>query len=464
MMRSLYSGVSGLKNHQTRMDVIGNNISNVNTYGFKTERATFQDLISQTLQGAAEPRDNVGGVNPKQVGLGVLLASIDKLMTQGALQTTGKPTDMAVTGEGFFILVDGDKKFYTRAGNFDVDKAGYLVNPANGMKVQGWNSVGGAEGGKMVNVTGDTEDVIIPLYIKEPAKETSFVRFKSNLNSSVLAVPQDATEEEIYRFIANSDPNKRRGHVTSINIFDDQGNQHKLRVLIYKSDNNRWKGSVELEGAEQVTVDVEGPQGQNTTRPGNTQFELGFSPDGRLSYVGDGTDTNNQGEINANISFRLPGNPALKTVQLRLGTANQVDGITQFSSQFTTKAVEQDGKTMGYLESFDIDASGTVTGVFSNGAREPLAKIALANFTNPEGLMKKGSNNFQETNNSGEALIGEAGIEGKGEINSGMLEMSNVDLADQFTDMIVTQRGFQANSRSITTSDQMLQELLTLKR
>ena len=406
MMRSLYSGVSGLKNHQIRMDVIGNNISNVNTYGFKTERATFQDLISQTLQGAAEPRDNVGGVNPKQVGLGMLLASIDKLMTQGALQTTGKPTDVAITGEGFFILADGDKQFYTRAGNFDVDKAGFLVNPANGMKVQGWNSVEGPEGGKVVNVTGDTEDVIIPLYIKEPAKETSFVRFKSNLNSSVQAVPQDATEEEIYRFITHPDPKERRGHITSINVFDDQGNQHKLRILMYKSDDNRWRGSIELEGAEQLTVDVEGAQGQNTAVAGNTRFELGFSPDGRLSYVSDGTDTSNQGEIRANISFRLPGNPALKSIQLRLGTANQVNGITQFSSQFTAKAVEQDGKAMGYLESFEIDASGTVTGVFSNGAKEPLAKIALANFTNPEGLLKKGSNNFQQTNNSGAALIG----------------------------------------------------------
>ena len=192
---------------------------------------------------------------------------------------------------------------------------------------------------------------------------------------------------------------------------------------MYKTSDNLWRGSIELEGAEQLTVDVEGPQQQNTTRPGNTQFELGFSPDGRLSYVSDGIDTNNQGEINANISFRLPGNPALKVIQLRLGMANQVDGVTQFSSQFTTKAVEQDGKTMGYLESFDIDASGTITGVFSNGAREPLARIALANFTNPEGLMKKGSNNFQETNNSGTALVGEAGIEGKGEVNSGMLEI-----------------------------------------
>ncbi len=463
MMRSLFSGVSGLKNHQIRMDVIGNNISNINTYGFKTERATFQDLISQTLQGASEPRDNVGGVNPKQVGLGTLLSSIDKLMTQGSLQTTGRKTDVAITGEGFFVLADGDKNFYTRAGNFDIDKAGLLVNPANGMKVQGWNSINN-DGGRSLNITGDTEDIIVPLYSKEPAKETSFVRFKSNLNSSVLAVPQDATEKERYQMITNPNPSKRRGHIASINIFDDKGDSHKLRMLIWKTNNNKWEASVEIQDAEQLTLDVVNEENQNTTRAGNKLLELGFTPDGRLSSVGDGTDTRNQGELNVNIAFRLPGNPTIKNVELRLGTANQINGITQFSSQFTTKAIEQDGKTMGYLESFNIDASGTITGIFSNGTNEPLAKIALANFANPEGLMKKGSNNFMMTNNSGEALISEASVEGKGEINAGMLEMSNVDLAEQFTDMIVTQRGFQANSRSITTADQMLQELLTLKR
>ncbi len=446
------------------MDVIGNNISNVNTYGFKTERATFQDLISQTLQGASEPRDNVGGVNPKQVGLGMLLASIDKLMTQGSLQTTGRNTDVAISGEGFFILADDDKRFYTRAGNFDVDKAGMLVNPANGMKVQGWNSVDNLDGGKSVDVTGDTQDIMIPLYSKEPARETSFVRFKSNLNSSVLAVPQDATEEERYRMIINPDPSQRRGHIASMNIFDDQGKEHKLRVLIWKTTNNKWSATVEMEDAEQLSLDVAGAQGQNTTKAGNNLLELGFTPDGRLSSISDGTDVSNTGDLVANIAFRLPGDPTVKNIELRLGSANKINGITQFSSQFTTKAVEQDGKTMGYLESFNIDASGTITGVFSNGASEPLAKIALANFTNPEGLMKKGSNNFTSTNNSGDALIGEAAFEGKGEINAGMLEMSNVDLAEQFTDMIITQRGFQANSRSITTSDQMLQELLTLKR
>ncbi len=464
MMRSLYAGVSGLKNHQLRMDVIGNNISNVNTNGFKYERVTFQDLISQTLQGASEPKNNVGGVNPKQIGLGALIASVDKIMTQGAFQTTGKGTDVAISGEGFFILSANDKEYYTRSGNFDVDKAGNLVNPANGMNIQGWNAINDQDGNKSINASADIENIIIPLYSKEPAKETSFVRLKSNLNSSILAIPTDISEEERNRLILNQNIDQKRGHSLSLDVFDDQGNQHKLRMIMWKSQDNLWNGSVSIENASQLSLDVLGPEGQNTTIAGNNNFVLGFSPDGRISSLSDGVDIKNQGELNANLSFRLPGNPTVRNIEIRFGTAGEVNGVTQYSSPFTTKAIEQDGKSMGYLESFNIDPSGTITGVYSNGLQEPLARIAMANFTNPEGLSKKGSNNFEVSNNSGEAIIGEANTQGFGEMNSGMLEMSNVDLAEQFTDMIVTQRGFQANSKSIVTSDQMLQELLTLKR
>ncbi|MFN3245338.1 MAG: flagellar hook-basal body complex protein, partial [Leptonema sp. (in: bacteria)] len=140
MMRSLYSGVSGLKNHQIRMDVIGHNVSNVNTHGSKAERVNFMDLLSQELSGASEPKENIGGINPQQVGLGSLIASIDKLMTQGSLQNTGKNTDVAISGEGFFIIRDGDKQFYTRAGFFDIDKDGFYVHPGTGLRVQGWNA------------------------------------------------------------------------------------------------------------------------------------------------------------------------------------------------------------------------------------------------------------------------------------------------------------------------------------
>ncbi|WP_036078271.1 flagellar hook protein FlgE [Leptospira noguchii] len=464
MMRSLYSGVSGLKNHQVRMDVIGNNISNVNTHGFKTERVTFQDMISQELRGASEPKENIGGVNPQQVGLGSLIAAIDKIMTQGSLQTTGKNTDVAMSGEGFFIVKDGDKQFYTRAGAFNLDKNGYYVNPANGLKVQGWNSRLDDKGNKYINSAASIEDIIIPVYSKEPARATSQIDFKSNLNSSAPAVPPDATQEEITAMINDPDPKMRRGHVTTINTFDDQGIQREFKMEFYKVRDNTWKARLNMTDSTQLSVDVSGTGGQNTQLPGNVELEFGFTPDGKLVYVSDGVDSMNSGKLNAKVSFRIPGNPAIQSFDLNLGEAGMVNGITQFSSDFTTKAVKQDGYTMGYLESFSIDNSGTITGVFSNGVRQPLARIATAVFNNPAGLDKAGDTMFAYSMNSGEPNIGEAGVQGRGKINAGLLEMSNVDLSDQFTDMIVTQRGFQANSRTITTSDQMIQEVLGLKR
>ncbi|EKR92121.1 flagellar hook-basal body protein [Leptospira santarosai str. CBC379] len=464
MMRSLYSGVSGLKNHQVRMDVIGNNISNVNTHGFKTERVTFQDMISQELRGASEPKENIGGVNPQQVGLGSLIAAIDKIMTQGSLQTTGKYTDVAMSGEGFFIVKDGDKQFYTRAGAFNLDKNGYYVNPANGLKVQGWNSRLDEKGNKFINSSASIEDIIIPVYSKEPAKATTQIDFKSNLNSSAPSVPPDATQEEITAMINDPDPKMRRGHVTTIKTFDDQGIQREFKMEFYKVRDNTWKARLSMTDATQLSADVSGTGGQNTQLPENTELEFGFTPDGKLVYVSDGVDSMNSGKLNAKVSFRIAGNPAVQSFDLNLGEAGMVDGITQFSSDFTTKAVKQDGYTMGYLESFSIDNSGTITGVFSNGVRQPLARIATAVFNNPAGLDKAGDTMFAYSMNSGEPNIGEAGVQGRGKINAGLLEMSNVDLSDQFTDMIVTQRGFQANSRTITTSDQMIQEVLGLKR
>ncbi|HMV80650.1 MAG TPA: flagellar hook protein FlgE [Leptospiraceae bacterium] len=464
MMRSLYSGVSGLKNHQVRMDVVGNNIANVNTHGFKTERVTFQDMISQELQGASEPKDNIGGINPKQVGLGSLVAAIDKIMSQGSFQSTGKNTDVGISGEGFFIVKDGDKQFYTRAGAFNVDKNGYYVNPVNGFKVQGWNSRIDETGNKYINSSATVEDIVLPIYSKEPAKATKEVEYKSNLNAAALAVPDDATPEEKIKFINDPDPKKRRGHATSIIVFDDQGMERELRLEMYKVRENVWKASVNMTEASQVTVDVVGSGGQNTQLPGNKEFEIGFSPDGRIVSVSDGVDAQSAGKLTANVSFRIPGNPTMQTFALNLGEAGMVNGVTQFSADFTTKAVRQDGYPMGYMEAFTIDNSGTVTGVYSNGITQPLARIALAIFTNPAGLNKAGDTLYTYSINSGEANIGESGIAGRGKINAGLLEMSNVDLSDQFTDMIVTQRGFQANSRTIVTSDQMIQEVLGLKR
>lgn len=463
MMRSLWSGVSGLKNHQTRMDVIGHNVSNVNTHGYKRERVTFMDMLSQTVSDASAPRDELGGTNPKQIGLGMTIAAIDKIMTQGSLQTTGKNTDLAVSGDGFFVIRQGQKEYYTRAGFFSLDQAGYYVHPGTGLRVQGWNSRVNAQGNRSINSSGSLEDIHIPIYDKQSAKATTTVTYQSNLNQTVEQVPPDLTEEQLQNYLTG-DLKERRGHISTINVYDPQGNERELRLEFYKVGNNLWRARTSIEDADNLTVNVIGPGGQDTAQGGNNTFELGFSANGRLSSISDGIDVSNSGSLSVQLNFRIAGNPEVQTVALNLGEAGTISGITQFASPFTTRAKDQDGYGMGYLETFAIDNSGTVVGTFSNGVKEPLARVGMAVFANPGGLTKEGETKYSFSQNSGLPNIGEAGSGGRGQINAGLLEMSNVDLAEEFTNMIVTQRGFQANSRTITTSDQMLQELLTLKR
>lgn len=456
MMRSLFAGVSGLKNHQTRMDVIGNNISNVNTYGFKTSRVTFQDMLSQTLSGAAKPEENIGGINPKQVGLGMTIASIDRIFTQGSIQTTGNQTDLAISGDGFFVVSDGDKDFYTRAGTFSLDRDGNLVNPANGLKVQGWMAERNDTGEMVVNSRGTPTDIVIPIYSKVEARETSVVKYKCNLDSKKSILPPNATQ----RMIASA------AVTTSIDTYDNLGNPHRVTLNLWHTGVNEWTASAAMTDVNgPVTLDIPGAEGANQ-ESSSSRMILRFSPDGRLISANDeGTaDGINQGNIFANMNYRIAGDPNVRNIRLELGKAGLVEGITQFSNPSTTKAVEQDGNAMGYMEGFNIDNSGVVTGVYSNGVKRPVGQVAMAVFTNPQGLTASGENLFEVSNNSGLANVGEANQAGRGKIVAGALEMSNVDLSDQFTDMIITQRGFQANSRTITTCDQMLQELINLKR
>jgi len=457
MMRSLFSGVSGLKNHQTRMDVIGNNISNVNTYGFKSSRVTFQDMLSQTMSGAAKPEENKGGVNPKQVGLGMTVASIDRIFTQGSLQTTGNQTDLAIAGDGFFVVADGDKEFYTRAGTFALDKNGTLVNPSNGLKVQGWMAQKDSNGNLTVRDNGSTSDLSVPIYSKVPARETSEVKYKCNLDSRNEIIPANADEKT----------RLAKGVTTNIDVYDNQGKTHRLTMNFWKTGPNNWSGAASLTGSSTpITLDVQGNAGQQNIANPNNKINLRFSPDGKLISVGDNgtTDESNQGNLLVKANFRVAGDPNIRSINLNLGDSGVISGITQFSSQSTTKAVGQNGYGMGYMESYNIDNSGLITGVYSNGTKQPVGKVAMAVFTNPQGLNAQGENMFQVSNNSGAANVGGAASAGRGKMIAGSLEMSNVDLAEQFTDMIVTQRGFQANSKTITTSDQMLQELINLKR
>ena len=463
MMRSLYSGVSGLQNHQTRMDVIGNNISNVNTNGFKRGRVNFQDMISQQMSGAAKPTDELGGVNPKEVGLGMTIASIDNVFTQGNLQSTGVSTDLAIQGNGFFLLKSGEESFYTRNGAFGLDRDGTLVNPANGMRVQGWMAEE-VNGQMLVSTAASPEDLIIPVGSKDPAKETTNVNFACNLNKNTPEIMEGASADDIYKGTWG----------TEQKIYDSFGNEHILSVSFRRvpGNPNQWEATVQIDpdNADYTQTRV----GLGTTDGMGNTFLVNFDNYGALASISDsaGNLSNTEGQIVIQTSFAVAesnldaeGNPYRQTLNINLGTIGSFkDTITQSASKSTTKAFYQDGYTMGYLDNFKIDSSGIITGVYSNGTNRTIGQIALASFANDRGLEKAGDNTYVESNNSGMARIGESGVAGKGTLMAGALEMSNVDLSEQMTDMIVTQRGFQSNAKTIQTADTLLETVLSLKR
>ena len=463
MMRSLYSGVSGLQNHQTRMDVIGNNISNVNTNGFKRGRVNFQDMISQQLSGAAKPTDELGGVNPKEVGLGMTVASIDNVFTQGNLQSTGISTDLAIQGNGFFVMKNGEETFYTRNGAFGLDMDGTLVKPANGMRVQGWMAEE-INGQMLVTTAATPEDLIIPVGSKDPAKETTNVNFACNLNKNTPEILEGASADDIFKGTWG----------TEQKIYDSFGNEHMLSVSFRRvvGNPNQWEATVVIDqdNADYTQTRV----GLGTTDGVGNTFLVNFDNYGALQSVTDtaGNVTNPEGQVVLQTSFAVAdsnvdeqGNPYRQTLNINLGTIGSFkDTITQSASKSTTKAFYQDGYTMGYLDNFKIDSSGIITGVYSNGTNRTIGQIAMATFANDRGLEKAGDNTYVESNNSGMARIGESGVAGKGSLMAGALEMSNVDLSEQMTDMIVTQRGFQSNAKTITTADTLLETVLSLER
>jgi flagellar hook protein FlgE len=464
MMRSLFSGVSGLQNHQTRMDVIGNNIANVNTYGFKRNRANFQDIFYQQLQGAARPTDVLGGVNPKEVGLGMSIASIDTIHLQGAFQTTGVGTDLAIQGMGFFILDAGGSELYTRAGTFALDRDGVLVNPGNGMKVQGWMAQN-LDGVDFLDTSRSLEELVIPVGAKDEARATTMVDFACNLDKRTPEIPEGATALQAREGAWN----------TYINIYDSFGDVHVLQVEFSRVPgvNNSWNARVMVDPQNPAPTNASIGLGDAPAAGGPDVFTVNFTNQGTILSAIDGAgNESGEGRVIMQVAYDVQtatpgddGGMVRQNFQLNLGSVGSLtDSITQYAERSSTKIFQQNGNTMGYMENFKIDGSGIITGVFSNGTSRTLGQVAMASFPNQGGLEKAGDNNFRRTNNSGNANIGPSGVAGKGKIIAGALEMSNVDMADQFTDMIITQRGFQANSRTIQTADQLLQELLTLKR
>lgn len=666
MMRSLFSGVSGLKNHQTRMDVIGNNISNVNTAGFKGSRVVFQDMLSQTIQSASSPQGNRGGTNPQQIGLGVGIGSIDTIYSDGNVQSTGKNTDLCISGNGFFIVSDGANKIYSRAGAFEFDEEGNYVIPGSGLKVQGWMA------DEMGNISsnGEPTGIQIPKGQTIPAKATDALTYTKNLSSDAalpttksadfgpdyvklyatndglpavggptMTVNEDGSVDEVLvvngspaatsRIVITKTTNVDGSVVTKTEILND------TREDVYKSFNDSivaLNGGTGAGGGSNaglntavnnlVTTGIAGAStatnnalnvfkaawgacyskidgvpeispnktetlanlqaAYNSANSSTSLMNTAISQLKKLQeqVKNDAGITNSaavipmidtllsdaealQTSLNATIAagkkaVAVFGNlessgttetltSTRKSAQVvaydSLGTAHTITGIfektglnewtfypgmakgdyktqdptlkrytdtgweitggeykitfdsagavsnvsgspitfspdgatpvsitpdfskmTQYAGDSTATCTEKTGWAAGSLDSVSIDTTGTIIGAFSNGQNRSLAQVAMATFNNPPGLTKTGNSLYQESNNSGAAQVSTANTGGAGKITASSLEMSNVDLSEEFSNMIITQRGFQANSKIITTSDEMIEILTNLKR
>ncbi len=569
MLRAMNSAISGLKNHQTMMDVISNNIANVNTTGFKSSRVTFQTLLAQTIRGSIPGAIGSGGQDSIQIGLGMAISGVDKLNTQGVLSNTSKLTDMAISGDGYFIMTDGYRKFYSRDGAFDLDSTGALISPSTGLRVNGWVAETNASGQKVINsAMPPSAPLTIPLGAGVNAKSSSMVSFNGNLNgsstdlvssgvvesstvASAISFATTATdaltftyggktynatistaltknastiadlatavaaavnaaltaggETDVVQVTASdsasvsaegglvfkaakslsfgSSPSSNlelgaalkgrastglESMTTSIVAYDTLGMAHELTVKFQKQvptaagvapavGSNTWKWTVaNLDAGTTLKAD---------TVSGQAFGFVSFDPTGKFqsaatSTVAGATAPATLTDLTGSRVTLNFANGQAQGQQLLLDFTR----MTQLQDGNTVSAVENDGHPTGTLTSFTVGSNGVITGSYSNGVQEALGQIALATFANPSGLSLVSQNLMSESANSGIPQVGVPGAGSRGQINGGQLELSNVDLSVQFTDMIRAERGFQANSRIITTSDEMLQDLVNLKR
>ncbi|SFH50188.1 flagellar hook protein FlgE [Tindallia magadiensis] len=466
MMRSMFSAVSGLSAHQLRMDSIGNNIANVNTVGFKANRTTFQDVFNQTLAGAGSPQGGRGGTNPQQVGLGMTVNSMDTLHVRGAVETTGVNTDMMINGDGFF-MVSSDPNFqdrsYTRAGDFALDRSGNLVTPG-GMRVLGYMA---DENGVLGT---NLEGLVISRAQTFDAEQTENVGFEGNLDSTTkVAIDEDGNQipltdifDEDFRIIPGQEQYVARE--TTFEVFDNLGGEHRIKQVFVKAEQEEING--ENHSVFDVLTFYVGDDGTlypftDPDDPLNPDpDDIGLPASHKIYFNEDGKMVNDDGSFTKGLSIDAGATNGAGQLDFTVDFSK----LTMFANESTAAALDIDGYKQGSLVDFSVASSGEITGVFDNGQSRVIGQVALANFRNPAGLEKDGSNMYRSTNNSGQAMVGTPGSGGLGALNPSALEMSNTDLSREFTNMITTQRGFQANSRIITTSDEMLQEVVNMKR
>lgn len=414
---SLSTGVSGLRTNQQALDVIGNNLANSNTSGYKSQRTRFADLFYQTLSPATAATASTGGTNALQTGFGAKTAAVDTILTQGSLEPSGNDLDLGLQGQGFFVVNTGTQNLFTRDGAFDVDVSNFLVSPATGFTVQRFGNIGEGTATTPAFQTPQDNRINIPFGTGVPGQATTTVSLQGNLSANA-AINDTVT--------------------SAIQIFDLQGTAHTLNLTFTKTAANTWSIAGAIPAADGAMVDAAaGP--------------LTFNNNGSLAGAPD---------VSMSIQFNNITVP--QTLTLGVGTVNGFDGLTQFGGGSAASARSQNGFAAGSLTSVSVAKDGIVNGVFTNGQILPLAQLAIANFVNPAGLNREGNNTFSLTPQSGNALIGAGQTGGRGDILQGTLESSNVDVALEFTRLIIAQRGFQVNARTITVSDQVLQTLANI--
>jgi flagellar hook protein FlgE len=555
LLNSLFAGVSGLRNHQSMMDVIGNNIANVNTIGYKGSRVTFSDTFNQFVKSGTNPTETSGGTNTFQVGLGMKINSIDRNWNQGTFERTGITTDLALQGPGMFILESNGQRFYSRAGAFVFDANGKLVNPQNGAVVQG--KVASSDG--VIPPGNNLEDIYIDTNLKLPAVATTEIKWGGNLKSdSTLTRTQEVvqrgnikasdagpltTSTTIYNSYGEEFEYKLTYTKTAANtysvswdlldstgtsvgtgslgtdvVFEDDGNGtyvlNAASKALFDGTNNRVNltagspaGEVDFtfnissvsnnDTTSTLSSSADGNRTANVVSGSVTVFDsLGISHQvtlkftkvndnqwayqaiipststvdsqsvsavGTITFNADGTlDPANISPNNPQLTFVPKGGANIAVLDLNFGSG--FAGVTQTSSSSVVSALYQDGAASASLSNINIDQYGNIQGIFTNGNSRTLAQLMVATFPNLNGLISVGDNMFTAYANSGDPRIGQLGEETSTTVQSGALEQSNVDLSEEFTRMIVSQRGFQANARVITTADNLLQEITNLIR
>lgn len=487
MMRSLFAGVAGLKTHQTRMDVIGNNIANVNTTAYKSMSMTFSDLMYQTTQAAsgANAVTGVAGINARQIGLGSKTSAIKTAISgQGATQTTNDPFDIMISGDAFFVVSKGNASgnYFTRDGSFYIDGRGNLAMTSTGYNVMGW---------QVDETTGE---------IKKDTVSALRIMTEANMTYPSEATTQATVSGVVDKF--DTDVNSASGRIMNLEIYDNQGYMYTARLSVHAINGDDGEFYVKMDDlldskGKSVMYTYDPIQGTRT----DTKTDLGNA----ITFGGDitvpvaGTDANGKptttnttvhdavnlkflkgkgtfeyvgaaGSTSTVLQFNTTGTgPAenFKNVTIDFSATGNynVNGVSTIGALKGGEGGLGSGRPIGEMSGISVAKDGIITASYDNGQSRVLGQIAVATFPNPSGLSKEGDNLYAATMNSGDFDgIGQDITEGGGYMNSGVLEMSNVDLSQEFTEMITTQRGFQANSRIITVSDTLLEELTNLKR